>query len=186
MWRSSARSPRRRHPALPHPACLSWRHEFSFRAAFHAFFVGGRPRGERAGSAASFVRPPDNSCLSSDLQAVTRRGFHALAVYVDDAAVDACFEVFGIFEGPVGEVMSLQIAPGEFDVVQLGSVFRQPLDREPGTRSASAARLAGWCGSDRCRGREPPAALPCQAAARSGGRSSRGEPRSRCCSAPGL
>src|SRR5215207_3568710 len=82
----------------------------------------------------------NQSCLSSDSQAVTRRCFHTLAVHVDDAAVDACFEVFGIDEGPVGEVMTLQIAPGEFDVVEFGRVFRQPLDREPGT---GCERLAG-------------------------------------------
>jgi hypothetical protein len=119
--------------------------------------------------------------LSSDSQAVTRRCFHALAVHVDDAAVNACFEVFGIDEGPVGEVMTLQIAPGEFDVVEFGGVFRQPLDGEPGT---GCERLAGQpAGVDRTvvedENRRP--RPPGRAAARSGGRSSRGAPRSRCC-----
>jgi hypothetical protein len=36
--------------------------------------------------------------------------------------------------------MTLQIAPGEFDIIEFGSVFRQPLDREPGT---GGERLAG-------------------------------------------
>ena len=41
--------------------------------------------------------------------------------------------------------MLLQIAPELFDVVELGSVFRQPLDREPGgpLSEGGARRLAG-------------------------------------------
>jgi hypothetical protein len=43
--------------------------------------------------------------------------FGALVVHVGDAAVDGGFEIVGIGEGPVGEVMTLQIAPGELDRV---------------------------------------------------------------------
>ena len=50
------------------------------------------------------------------------------------------FEVFDIDEGLVGEVVTLQVAPGEFDVVEFGCVFGQPLDREPGT---GGERLGG-------------------------------------------
>jgi hypothetical protein len=68
------------------------------------------------------------------------KGFHALTVHIDEAAADACFEVFGIDEGAMGEAMTLQVAPGEFDVVEFGRVCRQPLDREPGT---GGERLGG-------------------------------------------
>src|SRR5690349_20675560 len=32
----------------------------------------------------------------------------------------------------IGEIMLLEIAPASLDVVQFGSIFRQPLDGEPG------------------------------------------------------
>ena len=62
-----------------------------------------------------------------------------------DSIVDGLIEVFGSGEGLVSEVMPLQVAPERLDVVQLRSVFRQPLDREPvGARGESGAgRLAG-------------------------------------------
>src|SRR5215211_4084185 len=62
-----------------------------------------------------------------------------------DGLVDGLIEVFRSGEGLVSEVMPLQIAPENLDIVQLRSVFQQPLDREPvGTRGeGSPGRLAG-------------------------------------------
>src|SRR3954467_4846121 len=62
-----------------------------------------------------------------------------------DSIVDGLIEVFWSGEGLVSEVMPLQVAPEHLDVVQLRSVFRQPLDREPvGARGeGGASRLAG-------------------------------------------
>src|SRR4051812_8938309 len=58
--------------------------------------------------------------------------------------MDGGVEGVGVAEGPVGEVVALQVAPGALDVVQLGRVLRQPLDREPGARGERLpARLAG-------------------------------------------
>src|SRR5215210_9515679 len=48
-----------------------------------------------------------------------------------DCAMDGAVEVIRAGEGLMSEVMPLQVAPDRFDVVQLRSVFRQPLDREP-------------------------------------------------------
>ena len=47
-------------------------------------------------------------------------------------AGDACFEVFSIDEGPVGEVMTLQLAPGEFDVVESGALGKENWRRAGG------------------------------------------------------
>jgi hypothetical protein len=62
-----------------------------------------------------------------------------------DGIVDGLIEVFRSGEGLVSEVMPLQVAPDPFDVVQLRSVFRQPLDREPvgALGEGGASRLAG-------------------------------------------
>jgi len=52
-------------------------------------------------------------------------------VEVVNGSVDGLVEVCDIGEGLMGEVMRLEIAPDGFDVVEFGSVFGQPLDREP-------------------------------------------------------
>jgi hypothetical protein len=59
----------------------------------------------------------------------------------------ACFEVFGIDEGPMGEVMMLQIAPGKFDIVEFGRVFRRHSTVSQG-RAASALPVSRlmWIG----------------------------------------
>src|SRR3954466_6159690 len=72
----------------------------------------------------------------------------SFGVEFPDSIVDGLIEVFRSGEGLVSEVMPLQVAPEHLDVVQLRSVFRQPLDREPvGSRGESgesgAGRLAG-------------------------------------------
>jgi hypothetical protein len=40
--------------------------------------------------------------------------------------------VFSIDEGPVGEVMTLQLAPGEFDVVESGALGKENRRRAGG------------------------------------------------------
>src|SRR5689334_2998129 len=59
--------------------------------------------------------------------------------------MDGAVEVLRSGEGLVSEVMPLQVAPDPFDVVELGSVFRQPLDPEPvgARREGGPDRLAG-------------------------------------------
>src|SRR5215208_7273358 len=42
-------------------------------------------------------------------------------------------ESVGIGESMVGELMLFEVAPASFDIVQLGGVFRQPFEGEPGT-----------------------------------------------------
>jgi hypothetical protein len=45
--------------------------------------------------------------------------------------VDGLVERGGVCEGLVGEVMRLEVVPDDFDVVEFGCVFGQPLDAEP-------------------------------------------------------
>ena len=45
--------------------------------------------------------------------------------------MDCLVEGVRVGEGLVGEMMRLEVAPDEFDVVQFGRVFGQPLDGEP-------------------------------------------------------
>jgi hypothetical protein len=58
-------------------------------------------------------------------------GFAALAVHGGDAAMEGGFEIVGVDEGPVSEVVTLQIAPGRLDLVELRGIARQPLDGQP-------------------------------------------------------
>src|SRR4051794_37104018 len=53
-------------------------------------------------------------------------------VETGDSVRDGAGESVGIGEGAVGEMMLLEVAPASFDVVQLGGVFRQPFEGEPG------------------------------------------------------
>src|SRR5215211_2956454 len=82
--------------------------------------------------------------LSSN-SVVGQRMAASFGIEFPDGIVDSLIEVLRSGEGLVSEVMPLQVAHQTFDIVQLRSVFRQPLDREPvGTRSAGgASRLAG-------------------------------------------
>ena len=56
----------------------------------------------------------------------------SLVVETGDSVRDGVGESIGIGEGSVGELMLLEVAPASFDVVQLGGVFRQPFEGEPG------------------------------------------------------
>ena len=60
---------------------------------------------------------------------VTQRMAASFGIEFSDGIVDGLIEVLRSGEGLVSEVMSLQIAPDPFNVVQLRGVFRQPLDR---------------------------------------------------------
>jgi len=63
------------------------------------------------------------------------------AVEFDDRVLDGKFEVFDGWEGAMGEEVALEIAPGSLDVVELGRVFRQPLDDQPGSFGDRRMRL---------------------------------------------
>ncbi len=67
-----------------------------------------------------------------------------LVVEMGDSIRDGAFESVGIGEGMIGELMLLQVAPASLDVVQLGGVFWQPFEGEPGARGERlCCQLAG-------------------------------------------
>src|SRR3712207_9350234 len=55
----------------------------------------------------------------------------SFAIERHDSLMDRSLEVFGSREGRVSDLMTLQVAPEFFDVVELRSVFRKPFNREP-------------------------------------------------------
>jgi hypothetical protein len=61
-------------------------------------------------------------------------------VETGDSVRDGAFESVGISEGTISELMLFEIAPASLDVIQLGGVFRQPFEGEPG---ALGQRLCG-------------------------------------------
>src|ERR687884_70840 len=68
----------------------------------------------------------------------------SLVVETGDSIGDGAFESVGIGEGVVGELMLLEVAPASFDVVEFGSVFRQPFEGEPRARGERlCCQLAG-------------------------------------------
>src|SRR4051812_9784246 len=69
----------------------------------------------------------------------------SLGVERSNRLVDGAVEVIRAGERLMSEVMPLQVAPETLDIVQLRSIFRQPLDGEPvGARGErGAACLAG-------------------------------------------
>src|SRR4051794_32210267 len=69
----------------------------------------------------------------------------SFGIELQNSVLDGAVEVIRTVERLMSEVMSLQVAPENLDVVQLRSIFRQPLDREPvGARGErGAACLAG-------------------------------------------
>ena len=62
---------------------------------------------------------------------VSQRMAASFGIECPDGVVDGLIEVAWSGEGLVSEVMPLQVAPETLDIVQLRSVFRQPLDPEP-------------------------------------------------------
>jgi hypothetical protein len=59
-------------------------------------------------------------------------------VEAGDSVRDGTFESVGISEGAIGELMLLEVAPASFDIVQLGGIFRQPFEGEPGALGEGA------------------------------------------------
>jgi hypothetical protein len=55
-------------------------------------------------------------------------------VEVSNSGMDGLVEMLDIAEGLLCQVVPLQVAPGALDVVELGRIPGQPLDREPGPR----------------------------------------------------
>src|SRR3954470_10358216 len=82
--------------------------------------------------------------LSSN-SVVGQRTAVPLGVELSNRFVDGAVEVIRTVERLMSEVMSLQVAPETLDVVQLRSIFRQPLDGEPvgALGERGAACLAG-------------------------------------------
>src|SRR4051794_17566586 len=86
---------------------------------------------------------PDKGLSSSSV--VGQRMAVSLGVERSNRLVDGAVEVIRAGERLMSEVMPLQVAPETLDIVQLRSIFRQPLDGEPvGARGErGAACLAG-------------------------------------------
>jgi hypothetical protein len=68
--------------------------------------------------------------LSRDSRLDQRKG-RSLLVQFLGRFVDGRVEGVGVREGLMGEVVSLEVTPDCFNVVQFRSVFRQPLDGQP-------------------------------------------------------
>src|SRR3954467_9491120 len=67
-----------------------------------------------------------------------------LVVEAGDRVRDGTGESVGIGKGTVGELMLLEVAPASLDVIQLGGVFWQPFEGEPGARGERlCGQLAG-------------------------------------------
>src|SRR3954451_20712189 len=82
--------------------------------------------------------------LSSD-SLVGQRMAVSFGIKLHDSLVNGAVEVVRTVERLMSEVMPLQVAPEGLDVVQLRSIFRQPLDGEPvgALGEGGASRLAG-------------------------------------------
>src|SRR5436305_2254864 len=76
---------------------------------------------------------------------VSQRMAASFGIEFPDGVVDGLIEVVRSGERLMSEVMPLQVAPETLDVVQLRSIFRQPLDGEPvgALGERGAACLAG-------------------------------------------
>src|SRR3954465_5816073 len=87
---------------------------------------------------------PSAERLSSN-SVVGQRTAVSLGVELSNRFVDGAVEVIRTVERLMSEVMPLQVAPETLDVVQLRSIFRQPLDGEPvgALGERGAACLAG-------------------------------------------
>src|SRR5215207_8450120 len=68
--------------------------------------------------------------LSSDLLVGPRMGV-SFAIELHNSFMDVAVEIIRTIERLMSEVMTLQIAPENLDVVELRRVFRQPLNPEP-------------------------------------------------------
>ena len=71
----------------------------------------------------------------------------SLVVETGDSIRDGAGESVGIGEGAIGELILLEVAPASLDVIQLGCVFRQPFEGQPGARGERlCCQLAGVIG----------------------------------------
>ena len=70
------------------------------------------------------------SVLSRD-SPIDQRMETSLLVQGLDGCVDCAIEGDFVGEGVVGQMVRLEIMPDDLDVVELGCVFRQPLDGKP-------------------------------------------------------
>ena len=68
-------------------------------------------------------------------------------VHVGNRFVKGAIEMIGVGKGLMSEKVALKVAPGSFDIVQLGSLFRQPFEGEPS--SLGKRRPGGFAGMDR-------------------------------------
>jgi hypothetical protein len=60
-----------------------------------------------------------------------QRKRHSLGIELADGLVDGAVEGVDVGEGLVREMMGLEVAPDQFDVVQFRRILGQPLDSEP-------------------------------------------------------
>ena len=72
----------------------------------------------------------ERAVLSRD-SPVDQRIDSSLAVQGFDGRVDFAIKCFGIGECLMGQMVRLEIAPDNLDVIELRCVFGQPLDGEP-------------------------------------------------------
>src|SRR3954468_17326827 len=87
----------------------------------------------------------DRSANLSSSSVVGQRMAVSLGVERSNRFVDGAVEVIRAGDRLMSEVMPLQVAPETLDIVQLRSIFRQPLDGEPvgALGERGAACLAG-------------------------------------------
>src|SRR3954466_6406816 len=76
---------------------------------------------------------------------VSQRMAASFGIEFPDGVVDGLIEVVRSGEGLVSEMMPLEVAPETLDIVQVRSIFRQPLDGEPMSPlgEGGTSRLAG-------------------------------------------
>src|SRR4051794_40886038 len=68
----------------------------------------------------------------------------SFVVETGDGIRDGAGKSVGIGEGAISELMLLEVAPASLDVIQLGGVFRQPFEGQPGARGERlCCQLAG-------------------------------------------
>src|SRR5215207_4400363 len=90
-------------------------------------------------------KAPETKAALSSSSMVSQRMAASFGIEFPDGVVDGLIEIVRSGEGLVSEVMPLQVAPETLDIVQLRSVFRQPLDPEPMSPlgEGGTSRLAG-------------------------------------------
>src|SRR3954465_10889084 len=110
------------------------------RDFFHLRAGQSRANSDRIGQ---LLSGPESALSSNSV--VGQRMAVSLGVELSNRFVDGAVEVIRTVERLMSEVMPLQVAPETLDVVQLRSIFRQPLDGEPGGAlgERGAACLAG-------------------------------------------